>query len=451
MAPQIISTSTEHTPLVDKEKQQQNAALELDENDEEFKTSSSIMLTALLLVFLGGLICYSVKHFSIPSNDIPVIPTNTASVTEEPTGKYKLVEKQEDMDFFDYYTFYDGPDSLGSAGYNTYVSKEEAERLDIVGVDKDPTTKEEFVFMKSSPTTEGPRSSIRLEGKTRFDRGLFILDLRHMPSGAGVWPAFWLTDEQNWPNNGEIDIVEGINNQSVAKTALHTSEDCDMFAHVPDYAKTGTWEWNTGLPDTFTGIPDFKTVKEADNCWEWAPHQWFNSGCVQVSSEKGSLGQPLNAKGGGIFALEWDPANFYIRSWVFSPHTDAPQNVLDVISTSNSTDEADKVLPDTQLWGLPYAYFAIGDGTGCSADHFKNIRLVFNIAFCGTVAGNRFFGDQPTEAKMFNVNNDPIATCDAYIKSDPDALNEAYWKIKGLYVYEREMVTKTEDSTTPVN
>lgn len=39
--------------------------------------------------------------------------------------------------------------------------------------------------------------------------------------------------------------MEGINNQTVAKTALHTSKDCDMFAHVSDYAKTGTWEWSS--------------------------------------------------------------------------------------------------------------------------------------------------------------------------------------------------------------
>lgn len=440
MAPQTLRISSENTPLVDRENQS-NETLQLDENDEESNTS--ILLTSVLLLFFGVFICYSVKRFPI-SNDKPVISNNDTSTKGEPIGKYKLVEKQEGIDFFDYYTFYDGPDSLGSAGYNTYVSKEEAERLGIVGVDQDPKSKEKFVFMKSSPTIEGPRSSIRLEGKTRFNRGLFILDLRHMPNGPGVWPAFWLTDEESWPNNGEIDIVEGINNQSVAKTAMHTSKDCDMFAHVPEYAKTGTFEWSTGLPDTYTGIPDFKTVKEADNCWEWAPHQWFNQGCVAVSSEEGTLGQPLNAKNGGIFALEWDPANFYIRSWVFTPHEDAPQNILDAINTSNKSAH-ETILPDTDEWGLPYAYFAIGDGTGCSADHFKNIRLVFDLAFCGTVAGNRFFSDCPAEAKIFNVSDDPIASCDAYIKSDPDVLNEAYWKMKGLYIYEREMVTKNQD------
>lgn len=33
------------------------------------------------------------------------------------------------------------------------------------------------------------RQSVRLESKTRFQRGLFILDLAHMPTGCGTWPA----------------------------------------------------------------------------------------------------------------------------------------------------------------------------------------------------------------------------------------------------------------------
>ena len=40
---------------------------------------------------------------------------------------------------------------------------------------------ETFVVISSSPTEEGPRNSVRLEGRRRFNRGLFIIDLRHMP------------------------------------------------------------------------------------------------------------------------------------------------------------------------------------------------------------------------------------------------------------------------------
>lgn len=361
-----------------------------------------------------------------------------------PTGPYRLVEAQEGNDFFSFYDFYDGPDSLGSAGHNVYVSQSRAEELDIASIitENDPMTgeRDEFVYMSSAPTKKGPRDSVRLEGKTRFDRGLFILDVRHMPDGCGVWPAFWMTDEAAWPRNGEVDVLEGVNGQTVSKTALHTSDRCDMYAHVPAWAKTGDWEWITGIYDTFTGEPDFQTSKAADNCWVMAQHQWANEGCTAVHDRNDTLGAPVNENGGGIYALEWDPENHYMKSWVFSP--DIPQNLQDAIDTAGLDDVSKRVTPDPHLWGLPYAYFAIGDTTGCSADHFKNMRIVFNLAFCGNVSGNRFSRECPALTEKFNVTNDngdhdPVLTCNAYIESNPEALEEAYWKIKGVYVYER--------------
>ena len=124
-----------------------------------------------------------------------------------------LIERQEGEDFFQYYSFYEGRDSVGSNGFNTYVSMQAAKDLNIVNVsyepdeldvygtrrrrirrnrhlqtqpthDDDRAGKEPFVYMSSSPTIGGPRNSIRLEGNRRFNRGLFIIDLRHMPAGT---------------------------------------------------------------------------------------------------------------------------------------------------------------------------------------------------------------------------------------------------------------------------
>jgi Glycosyl hydrolases family 16 len=289
----------------------------------------------------------------------------------QPVGPYALVERQEGLDFFQYYTFYVGRDSVGSNGYNMYIDRtsaeyagicnvtyeddvldvynnninkavanlseeeEEDEMLDSVTstkivqqrprgqrqrqqrslqeqektatnastakyataeqVDNEkkkataataanmtpPTTattmtgaqnvdksrsssstrssksnmSEPFVYLGSSPTLAGPRDSIRLEGIRRFNRGLFIIDVRHLPAGCGVWPAFWLTDEANWPVNGEIDIVEGVNYQDMAKTAMHSTKGCAMD-DIPLGTMTGTWDTAQGIPDKKTGVPD---------------------------------------------------------------------------------------------------------------------------------------------------------------------------------------------------
>jgi len=297
------------------------------------------------------------------------------------------------------------------------------------GSGADPT--ETFVILSSSPTKEGPRNSIRIEGRRRFNRGLFIIDLRHMPAGCGTWPAFWLTDEANWPVNGEIDIVEGVNYQDTAKTALHTTKECRMD-DVPEGSKTGTWDTAVGIPDKKTGIPDM-TFRFAQDCFVYDPHQWINQGCVasDLKLEGRSLGVPLNGNGGGVYALEWDPSNRHIRTWVFSPHGRVPKNLRDAMRTATNVDESTRVAPDTTRWGLPYGHFPIGDGTNCPSEHFRNMRLVINLAFCGSVAGTRYFMDCPKQFKKFK-------TCEKWVNSDPDELKEAYWKIRGVYVYERE-------------
>lgn len=160
------------------------------------------------------------------------------------------------------------------------------------------------------------------------------------------------------------------------------------------------------------------------------PHQWLNQGCVAVDVEGGTLGQPFNANGGGVFALEWDPINRHIRSWVFTPHTLVPDNLVDAIRTASKESE-NQIMPDPDLWPVPYGYYAIGEGTDCPSSHFRQMRLVFNLAFCGSVAGNRFQLDCPEQAKSFD-------TCNDYIKSQPAELSEAYWKIRGVYVYQRQ-------------
>lgn len=409
----------------------------------------------LVLGTAGVVLKHLLAAFPTTSSSVPSTTTTTANHS----GPYRLVERQVGKHLFDYYDFLDGPDSLGSAGFNVYVGADRAFHQHLATVEMDPNSgDDEFVILRSQPgqeldhkATEGSllRESVRLEGKRRMDRGLFVLDVPHVPSGCGVWPAFWLTDEDAWPHHGEIDIVEGVNNQRAVKTALHTSEGCSMYGHVPPYSHTGYWDRATGIPNTWTGLPDVNTSVPADNCWVMAPHQWANQGCVAIADDDATIGQPFNDRGGGVYALEWDPTNGYIKSWVFPADAGYPDNLQATLwsahAARDATLENDVFQPNPNEWGIPYAYFAIGDTTGCSVDHFQNHRLIFNLAFCGTVAGNRFLTDCPDIAQQFEVRDnvtgyvDPVATCNAYVASNPPALQQdAYWKVRGVYVYVRE-------------
>ena len=85
------------------------------------------------------------------------------------------------------------------------------------------------VYLGVDNTTMSPpngRDSVRIESKITYTHGLFIADIAHMPGGqCGVWPALsvraWRERREtltrsswtvgaDWPENGEIDIVEQV-------------------------------------------------------------------------------------------------------------------------------------------------------------------------------------------------------------------------------------------------
>ncbi|KAF8544387.1 concanavalin A-like lectin/glucanase domain-containing protein [Trichophaea hybrida] len=82
------------------------------------------------------------------------------------------------------------------------------------------------IYLGADYTSLAPhgRSSVRLESKERYTKGLFILDVDHIPYSCGVWPAFW-TYAHPWPSEGEIDIIEGVHEQSSNSIVIHTPTD----------------------------------------------------------------------------------------------------------------------------------------------------------------------------------------------------------------------------------
>lgn len=140
----------------------------------------------------------------------------------------------------------------------------------------------------------------------------------------------------NWPNNGEIDIIEGVNQQSANAMTLHTSEGCTIN--------------NSG----FTGN------LATSNCWTQAPGQNNNAGCGIDATTPDTYGTGFNSVGGGIYAMEW--TSNYIQIFQFS-HANAPADL-------NSAS------PDPSTWGEPVAFFQ-GD---CDIDsHFNANQIVSSI------------------------------------------------------------------------
>uniref|UniRef100_A0A914D6Q1 GH16 domain-containing protein n=1 Tax=Acrobeloides nanus TaxID=290746 RepID=A0A914D6Q1_9BILA len=76
-------------------------------------------------------------------------------------------------------------------------------------------------------TSSKGRPTTRIQSKYLYNSGLFILNLNHMPSGNGTYPSFW-TYGPSWPNNGEIDILEGVYAMDYDQITLHVGDGCTM-------------------------------------------------------------------------------------------------------------------------------------------------------------------------------------------------------------------------------
>lgn len=61
---------------------------------------------------------------------------------------------------------------------------------------------------------------INTKGKFDFTHGRAVARIR-MPDATGVWPAFWLLGNGDWPATGEIDIMEFVGEKDWIGVALH--------------------------------------------------------------------------------------------------------------------------------------------------------------------------------------------------------------------------------------
>lgn len=73
-------------------------------------------------------------------------------------------------------------------------------------------------------------TSARMITKGKFSFTYGTVEARiALPMGKGIWPAFWLLgeniDDVSWPNCGEIDIIESVNDESVVYGTNHWSSE----------------------------------------------------------------------------------------------------------------------------------------------------------------------------------------------------------------------------------
>ena len=193
------------------------------------------------------------------------------------------------------------------------------------------------------------RKSIRISSYESFNEGLFVLDTNRIPWGCGVWPAFWMVGS-NWPNNGEIDIIEEVHNSPRTGHTLHTANTCDYRNYNTDGLFTGTW-----------GVGRYGN--ENRNCWVDEPTQWDNQGCTQNAAD-GTHGESWTVGGGGVTVVQWE-RNMGIKIW------DLKRSDVPSIFSESTTSISDS---DLSALGKPAAYFPFG--SHCPEDTFNNNKVL---------------------------------------------------------------------------
>lgn len=183
---------------------------------------------------------------------------------------------------------------------------------------------------------------VRITSKKAYNKGLFIIDVESMPHGPAVWlvvpPQRWkglLTSSMNqaslldaWPQlairryylntfplilthflPGEIDIIEGVHDQTNNLYTLHTSPGCSLDASKSVCSVAPELLSTLDPSKVFTGTPLSTNCDAAAN---------FNSGCGIEDTDANSYGAGLNDQGGGVFATLWDDDGIRICAFFLS-------------------------------------------------------------------------------------------------------------------------------------
>ncbi|KAI9708511.1 MAG: hypothetical protein M1820_003973 [Bogoriella megaspora] len=299
---------------------------------------------------------------------------------------------------FNGFNFYTGQDPTD--GTVEYLSQSAAATSQLIGYNHEGIMLAVDSASRLDQSGNQGRKSVRLEGKNNYNHGLLIADVQHMPTGCGLWPAFWMLGAGNtWPSTGEIDIIEGVHKSDVNQMTLHTSAGCAVQNSTNDFSGT--------MVTSDCDVNDPKQDKNA-GCGIQAPNN---------TASPATFGTKFNAQSGGVYATEWTSSGITI--WFF------PRNAIPADLASNTT------APNPQNWKqTPVAKFA---GSGCSWDqHFKDMRPIINTDFCGAWAGDESVWESSGCKAQTQMDK-----CEDYVKMHPGNFTEAYWVFKGMRMYQQ--------------
>ncbi|KAH9971041.1 glycoside hydrolase family 16 protein [Lactifluus volemus] len=298
---------------------------------------------------------------------------------------YDPVREYSGSTFFDRWDFYGSWDNL-TLGDVWWLDRTSSLQQNLVYINEQNRAIIKVDNISQVPFNE-KRNSVRITSQDFYSVGsLWIIDLVHLPYGCSVWPAFW-SKGPTWPDNGEIDIIEGVNIMGANQYALHTLPGCSQ--------PQGVWQTGTSGP-TDCSQP---------------------SGCTVLETSPNSYNEGFAAAGGGVWATQFDVAGIFIWFW---SRANVPQSILQATSTSSI---------DISEWGSPSASYP---AFGCNIPQFFSAQqLVIDITLCGVWAGN------PTVYHPQCTDSGPTGHCyhDNVVGPGSPKYDNAYFEINYVRAY----------------
>jgi len=297
------------------------------------------------------------------------------------TKTYKLTDMYKGEDFLNNWDFFEGGDP--THGRVDFLSRDDATKAGLMYVQSDNTT---VIAVDNTTKVDvgANRKSVRISSKKKYSKGLFIADFWAMPTGCGTWPAYW-TVGPNWPQAGEIDIIEGVNNQATNQFTLHSGDGCTLDKNPP----------------VAQGLKAFTANILGTQC---ASTDDSNAGCGFSGTDNNTFGSGFNSVGGGLYVHLWD--NSSITMWHFA-RNEIPQD----ITAGN---------PDPSSWPTPAALWS--SSTCDISSHFYDHVLTLDTTLCGDWASSAY------------PSSGCPGTCDQAV-ADPTNFDDARWKVNYIAVY----------------
>ncbi|KAH3950427.1 hypothetical protein HBI56_233500 [Parastagonospora nodorum] len=290
-------------------------------------------------------------------------------------------------DFFDDFNFWtDGDPTNGTVDY---VDQQSAWNNGLIGNGGNI-----YLGVDHANVASGRgRKSVRLTSKATYNPGtLIVADITHMPETCGTWPSFWTTSATAyWPQEGEIDIVEQVNNAKHNRISIHVSDKQGRCYVDPNIDQTAE-------RDRFT------------ECSEET-----NLGCNVNDRRENSFGSGFNNNNGGVYAMEWTA--WAVKVWFF-PRDSIPTGDHGPLGS----------WPEPSEWGTPTSVFRSSEGDGCDLNkHFKNQKIVINTTFCG-------WASAAWESSGCKASTG-WEKCEEYVWWNWSAFGDAFWTFNSLKVF----------------